>query len=191
MPSSSVHSNAMLSLESSLLIPSVSLADKNWFKTGGAADYFAEPTTPEEFQVGLTTALAHDLPVTLVGEGANMLINDAGVSGLVIRPQLKALSRTEQDEQYSLVTAGAGVSFGDLITWCLDNNLSGLEEFSGIPGSVGGAVFINIHYYEFLLGQFIIGAQVIEKVQANYSPSIQAGLSLDTTPLGSMKATIT
>lgn len=163
MPTSILQAPQALSLDSTLITPSVTLADKNWFKTGGPADYFAEPQTPEEFQLALNTALAHDLPVCLIGEGANMLVNDAGIKGLVIRPHLKTISQTELNEQHSLVTAGAGVSFGDLITWCLATNLIGLEEFSGIPGSVGGAVFINIHYFEFLLGQFLTGAQVIEK----------------------------
>ncbi len=147
----------------SLLLPSVSLADKNWFQTGGDAKYFAEPRTPEEFQEVLTYALAQDLKLCLIGEGANMLISDQGFDGLVIRPQLKAITRHDINEQYTHLQAGAGVSFGDLINYCLDNNVIGLEEFSGIPGSVGGAVFINIHYFEFLLSKFLVGAQVIEK----------------------------
>ncbi len=163
MPSSVLRSRSTFPPDPSLIIPSVSLADKNWFKTGGSASYFAEPRNPAEFQLALNEALAHDLPVSLIGEGANMLVNDSGVNGLVIRPQLKNISSAKLDKENSLVTAGAGVSFGELIKWCLDNNLIGLEEFSGIPGSVGGAVFINIHYFEFLLGQFLTGAQVIEK----------------------------
>ena len=146
-----------------LVLPSASLADKNWFKTGGMAQYFAEPQTPEQFQEVLTYALRQNLKLCLIGEGANMLISDQGFDGLVIRPQLKTIKRYNYDDQYALVEAGAGVSFGDLINWCLDNTLIGLEEFSGIPGSVGGSVFINIHYFEFLLSQFLFGAHVIEK----------------------------
>lgn len=50
-----------------------------------------------------------------------------------------------------------------MIITCLDHCLSGLEEFSGIPGTVGGSVYINIHYYQFLLSDFLCSAQVIEK----------------------------
>lgn len=146
-----------------LLLPSVSLADKNWFQTGGDARYFAEPRTPEEFQQVLGYALGQKLKLCLIGEGANMLISDNGFDGLVIRPQLKSIKRYDYDDQYTCLQAGAGVSFGNLINYCLDSNCIGLEEFSGIPGSVGGAVFINIHYFEFLLSKFLIGAQVIEK----------------------------
>jgi UDP-N-acetylmuramate dehydrogenase len=62
-----------------------------------------------------------------------------------------------------LVKAQAGVSISDLITFCLDNNLLGLEEFSGIPGSVGGSIFINIHYFTFLLSSFLVQATIINR----------------------------
>ena len=51
----------------------------------------------------------------------------------------------------------------ELIDFCLNHNLGGLEEFSGIPGTVGGSVYINLHYFQFLLAQFLVEAEVIEK----------------------------
>jgi UDP-N-acetylmuramate dehydrogenase len=96
----------------------------------------------------------------MLGEGANILISDNGFPGLVIRPRLTQMTHINDDNQ-SYVTAGAGVSFHDLIVYCLNNNLIGLEEFSGIPGTVGGSLFINIHYFEFLLSQFVTQATVI------------------------------
>lgn len=62
-----------------------------------------------------------------------------------------------------LIRAGAGVTMHDLIEYCLDHQAIGLEEFSGIPGTVGGSVYINLHYFEFLLEQFLVEAQVIHK----------------------------
>lgn len=61
------------------------------------------------------------------------------------------------------LTVGAGVSMHDLILYCLDHNILGLEEFSGIPGTVGGSVYINLHYFQFLLAQFLVSARVINK----------------------------
>ena len=104
-----------------------------------------------------------NIPLCILGEGANVLISDDGFDGLVIRPQLKQIKRYAFDETNDLVEADAGIKFPELITWCLDNNLIGLEEFSGIPGTVGGSVFINIHYFEFLLSQFLVSATVIHK----------------------------
>ncbi len=148
-------------ISTDLITPSVPLADKNWFRTGGAAQYFAEPRSAEEFQYILDAA--QSLPVYVLGEGANMLISDEGFEGLILRPQLKAIRQLTWNDTHDLIEAEAGVRFGDLITWCLENNLIGLEEFSGIPGTVGGSVYINIHYYEYLLSEFLLSAQVIEK----------------------------
>lgn len=141
----------------------ISLADKNWFKTGGNARFFCEPTTALEFQQALTFAKNNTLEIFILGDGANILISDDGFDGLVIKPQLKDITIINQNDSQALVQAGAGVKFHDLITFCLNNNLSNLEEFSGIPGNVGGCVYINIHYYEFLLDQFLIEAQVIHQ----------------------------
>jgi UDP-N-acetylmuramate dehydrogenase len=69
---------------------------------------------------------------------------------------------TDTDEG-SFVTAGAGITIENLIIFCLENNISGLEEFSGIPGTVGGATYINLHYFQFLLSQFIVQATVIHR----------------------------
>ncbi len=145
------------------ILTNVPLADKNWFRTGGAAQFYGEPATAQEFISALDFAQKQNLPIFVLGQGANILISDDGFDGLVIRPALKELIIRDIDDQSALVTAGAGVIFGDLIDFCIGNNLIGLEEFSGIPGTVGGSVFINIHYFEFLLQQFLVEAQVIEK----------------------------
>lgn len=148
------------SLNDSLIQTNVPLHDKNWFATGGPARYFAQPTTAQEFNHALIFAHKNNLPVFMLGHGANILISDDGFDGLVIRPALKDM--TINHEQ-STVAAGAGVSMHDLILFCLDHGLLNLEEFSGIPGSVGGSIYINLHYYEFLLAQFLVSATVINK----------------------------
>lgn len=144
-----------------LIQHNIPLADKNWFKTGGAARFFCEPTTAGQFQQAVAYAQQHELPVFVLGEGANILISDTGFPGLVIRPQLTETSFTIVDDTTAHVTAGAGTTMPDLILYCLQNNLLGLEEFSGIPGTVGGSVYINLHYFEFLLSQFLVSAQII------------------------------
>ncbi len=145
-----------------LIQENIPLKDKNWFGTGGPARFFVEPTTAHEFQQALAFAQTHQLAIFILGHGANILISDAGFDGLVIRPALTTISLGVSSDQYS-VTAGAGASIHDLILHCLDNNLLGLEEFSGIPGTVGGSVYINLHYFEFLLEQFLVSATVIDR----------------------------
>ncbi len=146
-----------------LIQANIPLHDKNWFKTGGPARYFVAPTTAEQMQEALNLAQINNLPIFMLGQGANILISDQGFDGLVIQPQLQEITITHEDNNNSFVKAGAGVSMERLINFCLDNNVGGLEEFSGIPGTVGGSVYINLHYFQFLLSQFLLEAEVIEK----------------------------
>lgn len=139
----------------------IPLSDKNWFATGGNAAYFCQPEREQDFVQAIQFAQAEKLDIFLLGEGANILISDEGFDGLVIRPAIKEMVI---DQQANTVTAGAGVSLPALIDFCLENQLIGLEEFSGIPGSVGGAVYINIHYFQFLLNQFLLKARVVDRL---------------------------
>lgn len=147
---------------SSLIQHHVPLRDKNWFKTGGSAEYYAEPKTVGEFKTALGWACKQQIPITLLGAGANILIADAGIKGLVIRPLNISIELLEEHVETVLVRAGAGSSIDTLIEWCLDHQILGLEEFSGIPGTVGGSVYINLHYYQFLLEHFLHEARIID-----------------------------
>ncbi|MBI2353267.1 UDP-N-acetylmuramate dehydrogenase [Candidatus Dependentiae bacterium] len=142
----------------------VPLADKNWFRTGGHARYYCQPTTELEFVQALFFAQHQGLSVFVLGQGANILISDDGFDGLVIHPKLQKIEQVFSDAMQAVcVKAEAGVVFDDLIEYCLNNNLIQLEEFSGIPGTVGGSIYINIHYYEFFLSDFLIEATVIDR----------------------------
>jgi len=160
--------NNTINSSSSLVIQEhVSLRDKNWFNTGGNARYFCEPTTEQEFKDALVYADMHKLPLFILGLGANILVSDSGFDGLIIRPRLTTITiikdNVKNNDNQALVQAGAGVTIEELINHCLDNHILGLEEFSGIPGTVGGSVYINLHYYEFLLSQFIVEAVIIHR----------------------------
>jgi len=140
----------------------ISLQDKNWFQTGGPARFFCEPKTIQEFQQALDYTDKQKLPLFILGQGANILVSDDGFDGLVIRPKITTITQ-EKEKDAVLVTAGAGTTMHDLIEYCLAHNVIGLEEFSGIPGTVGGSVYINLHYFNFLLAQFLVSAQIINK----------------------------
>jgi len=151
------------STTSLLIQTNIPLADKNWFGTGGSAQFYSEPTTAHEFQQAIIYATAHNLDIFILGQGANILISDEGFEGMVIRPFLTNIATISTDSTTALVKAGAGVTMPDLIEYCLNNNLIGLEEFSGIPGTVGGSVYINLHYFEFLLANFLVSAEILHK----------------------------
>lgn len=141
----------------------VTLHDKNWFATGGKARYYCRPQDAEDFAQALAFAQSNNLDVFVLGKGANILISDEGFDGLVIHPNNAYAEIIDSTSKQALVRAGAGTEFAALISFCLENNLLGLEEFSGIPGTVGGSIYINIHYYEFLLEQFLVSATIINK----------------------------
>jgi len=154
----------------------VPLKDKNWFKTGGNAKFFCQTRNKKEFKEALEFSYKNKLETFVLGEGANILISDEGFDGLVINPKLNQISildKTNLPKKYplieslnpneELVLAETGTKMKDLINFCLDNNLTNLEEFSGIPGTIGGSIFINIHHFEFFLAPFLFAAQIINK----------------------------
>jgi len=136
----------------------VSLKEKNWFQTGGPAEFYCQPKTSDDFCKAIEFAKEKNFKITILGQGANVLISDNGVKGLVIHPKISEI----RSEDF-FVTAGSGVTIQELIDWCLKNNLVGLEEFSGIPGSIGGAAYINVHYFNFFISQFLVSGQVVNK----------------------------
>jgi UDP-N-acetylmuramate dehydrogenase len=140
----------------------IPLSDKNWFKTGGPARFFCQPINQTELQYACQWANKHNQPLFILGEGANILISDQGFDGLVIQPHLITIELIDQNKDTVYVTIGAGLSMDQAIEWCLAHNIIGLEEFSGIPGTIGGSIYINLHYYQFLLEHFLHNAQILD-----------------------------
>ena len=114
------------------------------FKTGGNADILINPKDDETAKAILTFAKENDTPLTVVGNSSNMLVSDDGIKGIVIKTAggLNDISLSD-----SMITAGAGVSLARRCISALDNSLSGLEFAYGIPGTVGGAVYMNAGAY--------------------------------------------
>lgn len=111
------------------------------YKIGGPADLFVEVHTYDELANAVRAARADESPWFLLGTGANILIGDGGWRGLVIHNKS---NHTSWDGEY--VTAESGVVMADLIQEAADHELSGLEHYAGIPSSVGGAIWQNLHF---------------------------------------------
>ncbi len=114
------------------------------WKIGGPADALLEPTSAEEIEEALRTAGEHGVPVTVLGGGTNVLIRDSGIRGLTIR---LAKSLTKVAFTGLSLTADAGVLYPVLANKTASQGLAGLEFATGIPGSVGGAVYMNAGAY--------------------------------------------
>jgi len=114
------------------------------WKIGGPADALLEPTNAEELVEAVEKAREHSVPVTVLGGGTNVLVRDGGIRGLTIR---LAKSLTGVRVEGRSVTAEAGVLYPVLANTTAGSGLRGLEFATGIPGTVGGAVYMNAGAY--------------------------------------------
>jgi UDP-N-acetylmuramate dehydrogenase len=121
----------------------VVLAPYTTFKIGGPADYFYHARTADGLVKAITTARELEIPYFLLGVGANILVGDKGYRGLVVHSEVGGIEFLDDVR----VRAGAGVEvFHDLIEATVKRGLGGLHHFVGIPSTVGGAIWQNLHF---------------------------------------------
>jgi UDP-N-acetylmuramate dehydrogenase len=121
----------------------VALAPLTTFKIGGHADHFFRARTAQDLATAILAARELGIPHFLLGRGANILIGDKGYRGLVIRNDVAGIEFISNDR----VKAGAGVEvFHELIEATVSRGLGGLHHFVGIPSTVGGAIWQNLHF---------------------------------------------
>ena len=122
------------------------------FAIGGAADLFIQPKTIEGLITALTVVRRHELPLLLIGNGSNMLVSDEGVRGVVIcTAGIDAVRATDDGR----VVAEAGTPLARMARCAQRAGLSGAEFAGGIPGSMGGAVFMNAGAYDGQMADII------------------------------------
>ena len=117
------------------------LSAHTWLGIGGPAQYFVEPRTFEELGEVVRRCRQGSVPIHVMGGGANLLVDDAGVKGAVVR-----LGRGQFAEVAPVeagLRAGAGADMGKLVLRCVREGRSGLEGLTGVPGSVGGCIHMN------------------------------------------------
>ena len=114
-------------------------------KTGGPAQYLAFPKNLDELKILVETVKTNNLPLTVIGNASNLIIRDGGISGLVLI--LTKMDEIVANQEEATVTADAGARIIDTSEAACEAGLSGLEFAAGIPGSVGGAVFMNAGAY--------------------------------------------
>ena len=118
------------------------LSKHTTFAIGGPAKYFVVAKTKEEVLEAINFAESKKLPFFILGGGSNLLINDGGYDGLIIKIQMGGVHIAGDT-----ITAGAGVLLSQLVNESANNGLSGLEWAAGIPGTIGGAVNGNAGAY--------------------------------------------
>lgn len=114
------------------------------FKIGGAADILITVKSVDELQSAVNACKASGIPVMLLGNGSNLLVSDNGIEGAVITLDGDFKEITVDG---TVITSGAGAKLSRLCGIALENSLTGLEFAYGIPGSVGGAMYMNAGAY--------------------------------------------
>ncbi|ELK47027.1 UNVERIFIED_CONTAM: UDP-N-acetylmuramate dehydrogenase [Halobacillus marinus] len=150
------------------------LKDHLYTKLGGKADFFITPTTFEEVQHVVRLSNEEDIPLTLLGNGSNLIIKDGGIRGIVIN--LKHLDNISSEG--GVLVAQSGARIIDASRFALEEKLSGLEFACGIPGTVGGALYMNAGAYGGEVKDVLDYAYVVDK-EGNLVKRLASELDLD------------
>ncbi len=140
----------------------VLLSDFTTLRVGGPSDYFAEPSSREELIAALDAAKECGIPLLLIGNGSNLLVRDGGFRGLTLHLGKRYADIRMDGES---VTALSGATLPALSRAALDSDLTGLEFAAGIPGSLGGAVYMNAGAYGGEMSQIIEWVDAYESGQ--------------------------
>jgi len=112
-----------------------------WFRLGGRARYLFQPHSAEQLAALAVRAREQEVPLKVLGRGANVLVSDDGFDGVVVRLDHHSFRRVER--RGSQVDVGAGVNLMPFARACSKRGLSGLECMAGIPSTIGGAIRMN------------------------------------------------
>jgi UDP-N-acetylmuramate dehydrogenase len=130
-------------LEGLDVFPNHPLAPLTTFRIGGPADLLVDAHDADALVRVLLAVRRLGIPHFLLGRGANILVGDLGFRGVVIRSRVGGI----REEEPNRVVAGAGVDvFPDLVVYTVERGLGGLHHFAGIPSTVGGALWQNLHF---------------------------------------------
>lgn len=124
------------------------------FKIGGNADFFVKAKSVEDVKFVIDLCKKNDIPLTIIGNGSNILVKDEGIKGIVLKIDIdkfeineKVPEELRKNNNSVIITVGAGVLLGKLAFQLLKKSISGFEFASGIPGTIGGAVRMNAGAY--------------------------------------------
>ena len=142
------------------------LAPKSTFKVGGTARLFITPETPEQLESVISASRSAELPFFVTGGASNVVYPDGTYEGAIISTQgIKEIfydsDETTPDGE-ALVTCQCGVPVAAFVDFCTRKNLSGAEQFAGLPGTVGGAVYMNARCFDRSISDILYSTRHIE-----------------------------
>ncbi len=120
-----------------------SMSKHTTFKTGGSVDYYIDAKTEEQIREVQRIANKNNIPFYIIGNGSNLLVRDNGIKGIVLKVGINTLKIDEKSNDEIEVTVGAGIKVIELGIKLKQQGITGFEELSGIPGTIGGANRMN------------------------------------------------
>lgn len=130
----------------------ISLRDKNTYKIGGIAEFYCEPSSIDDILEAIHWADLKRLPLLVIGNGSNLLISDLGWPGLVLN---LAVNYNKHEWNNNRVTVESGLMLNKLVNQAIDLGYCGMEDLSGIPGTIGGGVVMNAGAFSMTLQETI------------------------------------
>ncbi|WP_153124219.1 UDP-N-acetylmuramate dehydrogenase [Peribacillus tepidiphilus] len=134
------------------------LANHTTIKIGGPADLFVEPSSIENLEKTMKIIRKYNLKWRAIGRGSNLLVSDKGIEGVVIKLGA-GIDHLEIDDD--VIKVGGGYSLVSLATQISRKGLSGMEFAGGIPGSVGGAVYMNAGAHGSDISKILVKAHIL------------------------------
>lgn len=136
------------------------LAPRTWYKIGGPARWLIQPRNPQELSEAVLRCAENQIPIYVLGLGANLLVGDAGVNGAVFRLDADYWRRVKYEQ--NTVEVGAGADMQKLVLRTVRQGLAGVECLAGIPGTLGGGVRMNAGGKFGDLGAVVTRVQVMD-----------------------------
>jgi UDP-N-acetylmuramate dehydrogenase len=139
------------------------LAALTYFKIGGPAEIFFEAKSRDQLIEIVRFCRQNDLPLTILAGASNVIVSDAGIPGVVLKPandEYEVLPDKDQHNRH-IVRVGSGIKTAIFVRKTVDSGLKGLEYFLGVPGHLSGAIYNNAHYLSDLIGQHVHRVEVI------------------------------
>ncbi|MBE9215006.1 UDP-N-acetylmuramate dehydrogenase [Plectonema cf. radiosum LEGE 06105] len=170
-----------------IIKPQVALSAYTSYRVGGPAEWLVAPRSSESLQASVAYAKEHQLSITVLGAGSNLLISDDGIPGLVIAT--RHMRHTNFDTETGMVTFAAGESIPALAWAAAELGWEGFEWAVGIPGTIGGAVVMNAGAHNSCIADMLVSIEVLtpdgtlqilsgEQLNYSYRTSVLQGSNL-------------
>ena len=190
------------------ILENESLAPKTTFKIGGNADLFIAPQNYYSFQILIDAVIQNQIPFFILGGGSNIVFSDTGFKGVVIsthkfsdieyfnpRDIPPEFGQITLQKNQVLITCFSGTPISSLVNFCTKNSVSGMEEFAGLPGTVGGALFMNAHCFNKSISDILFSSSYMdfsqEKTKLGKRLTIQSEWDYKKSPYQNSKTFIT